>query len=176
MHAGWVPRKKAPPRAAVSSANQLHFSPQIEPASLTQIESQRTLQQYGSSAQSFTVHASHPSFSRVPVVQSVCLHVLPPPPLLLPELPPELLPLLLPELLLLLVPELLPELPPLLLLAVPELLPPLLLPELLPLLLPELLPLLLPELLLLPLLLPELLLPPPVQAETSGVPHPVGPS
>jgi len=144
MHAGWVPRKKAPPRAAVSSANQLHFSPQIEPASLTQIESQRTLQQYGSSAQSFTVHASHPSFSRVPVVQSVCLHVLPPPPLLLPELPPELLPLLL--------------------------------PELLPLLLPELLPLLLPELLLLPLLLPELLLPPPVQAETSGVPHPVGPS
>ena len=74
--------------------------PQIEPTSLTQIESQVTLQQYGSDAQMSVAHVSHPEVRCAPVAQTLCLQVSPPPP---PELLPE--PLLEP-------PELLLEPPP----------------------------------------------------------------
>ena len=66
----------------------------MDPASLTQMLSHVTSQQYGSCAQISPAHVSHPDLSFEPASQTPCLHVpLPPPPLLLPpeellELPP----------------------------------------------------------------------------------------
>jgi hypothetical protein len=79
------------------------LSPQIEPASPTQMLSQVTAQQYGSDEQISVAQLSQFFLSFPPVLQTSCLHVpaLPPPPPLLPappdedELlvpPPELLP------------------------------------------------------------------------------------
>ena len=75
----------------MDSADYGQVSPQIDPASPTQIESHVTLQQYGSDAQMSVTHVSHPEVSFAPALHSLCLHVPPPPP---PELllePPELL-------------------------------------------------------------------------------------
>jgi hypothetical protein len=128
----------------------------MDPTSLTQIESQVTKQQYGSSWQISEAHESQPLFSFVPVSQGSCLHVPMPPPL---DEPPPLL--LLPP------PELLPAPDEL-----PELLPEDELPELLPELLPDELPELLPEDEP-PELLPDVT---ELHLATFGVPMPVGPS
>ena len=77
--------------------------------SLTQMLSQSVVQQYGSFTQTSSAQVLHVSVRCVPAEQTLCEHVPPPPPLLLPLL----LPLELPELLPLELPLLL--LPPLLL-------------------------------------------------------------
>jgi hypothetical protein len=58
---------------------------QMDSTSLTQIESQRTLQQYESLAQISVAQVSHPDVSLRPVSQTSCLHepIGTPPPLLL---------------------------------------------------------------------------------------------
>jgi hypothetical protein len=78
--------------------------------SLTQILSQSVVQQYGSFTQTSSAQVLHVSVRWVPAEQTLCLQVLPPPPLLLPLELPELLPLELPELLPLELPLLLPPL------------------------------------------------------------------
>ncbi len=59
----------------VPSASQAHASPQMLPASLTQMLSQRVSQQYGSVVQILATHGSHTGASLGPCVHSGWLHV-----------------------------------------------------------------------------------------------------
>jgi hypothetical protein len=91
-------QSSAPPRSHSGLSDYWQLSPQIDPASLTQMPSHVTSQQYGSCAQISLAHVSQLALSFAPVSHTLCLQVpLPPPPdellpLLLLELPPEPLP------------------------------------------------------------------------------------